>query len=124
MQSRAELRILIERALRSLLIVALAVMLWQSLRETTFDYHAMGTLGIVDALRESSASPTAPPRIDVQLDSVPSVPQRAWLGALAGAGSSVAWSGDLPPVMTGAHPTALPTGGTRITVAAPSGSSL
>ena len=45
--------------------------------------------------------------------------------ALAGgAGSKVTWSGDLAPVMIEAEPVAAPTGGTRVLVAAPRGSSV
>jgi hypothetical protein len=50
--------------------------------------------------------------------------ERAWLGALAGAGSSVTWSAALAPVMIDAQPIASPTGGTKVLVAAPSGSSV
>jgi hypothetical protein len=58
------------------------------------------------------------------LDGVPSRSERAWLGALAGAGSKVTWSGDLPAVMIDAQPVVSPTGGTRVLVAAPNGSSV
>jgi len=60
----------------------------------------------------------------VQLDSVPSKVEREWLGALAGAGSSVTWSGDVAPMMIEAQPVASPTGSTKVLVAAPSGSSV
>lgn len=60
----------------------------------------------------------------MQLDSVPSKIERAWLGALAGGGSSVTWSGDLASMMIDAQPVASPTGGTKVFVAAPSGSSV
>ena len=65
-----------------------------------------------------------PAGIHLQLDGVPAPLERAWLGALAGAGSSVTWSGDLPPVMIDAQPVASPTGGTKALIAAPAGSSV
>jgi hypothetical protein len=126
MPSRAELRIRGEQVLRGIVIAALAVMLWQSLRGTS------DSSGLTErargigrgALAKWSAAAKAPERIQVQLDSVPTPVERAWLGALTGAGSSVRWSGQLPPVMIEAQPVAAPTGGTRVFVAAPRGSSL
>jgi hypothetical protein len=127
MPSRAEIRVRLEHVLRSIVIAALALMLWQSLRgqsnSASQAVNARGT-GVGGALAKWSAMPKAPGRIHAQLDSVPSSRDRAWLGALAGAGSSVTWSGDIPPVMIDAEPFASPTGGTRILVAAPSGSSV
>lgn len=126
MLSRAEMRVRLERALRGTVIVALAVMLWQSLHQ-----HAesggvfVNARGIGDgALGGWSAMAKPPGRIHVQLDSVPSRVERAWLGALAGAGSTVRWSGDLAPLMIDAQPVASPTGGTSVLVAAPNGSSI
>jgi len=44
--------------------------------------------------------------------------------ALSGAGSDVTWSGDLSPLMIDAQPIAAPSGGTRVSIAAPRGSSV
>jgi hypothetical protein len=124
MHSRAEMRVGVEHALRGIVIAALAVMLWQSFQEQTDSRgHSVRARG-VSALAKWSGLAKAPERIHVQLDSVPSSVQRAWLGALAGAGSSVTWSGDLPPVMIDAQPIASPIGGTKVLVGAPSGSSV
>jgi hypothetical protein len=126
MLSRAEMRVRFEQVLRGIVIVVLAVMLWQSLYEQrgsggrTLSARGIGRA----ALAEWSSSPNAPARIHVQLDSVPSKIERAWLGALAGAGSSATWSGDLPSLMIDAQPVASPTGGTKLLVAAQSGSSV
>ena len=68
--------------------------------------------------------PAAPRKIHVELDSVASPLERAWLRALARSGSSVTWSGDLPALMIGAQPVASPTGGIRARIAAPSGSTV
>jgi hypothetical protein len=127
MPSRAEIRLRLEQALRGMVIAALAVMLWQSLQdERNAGSNAVSArgAGVRSALAKWSALAKAPGRIHVQWDSVPAPAERAWLGALAGAGSSVTWSGDIPAVMIEAEPVASPTGGTRVLVAAPTGSSV
>jgi hypothetical protein len=126
MPSRAELRLRLEQALRATVLVALALMLWRSLRASTdssgSDLEASGIRR--GALASWSALSKAPERIHVALDSVPTPLERAWLSALAGAGSAVTWSGDLPSLMLDAQPIAAPTGGTRVLIAAPKGSSV
>ncbi len=110
--------------MRGIVIAALALMLWGSLREhSNSGERTVTARGIArGALAEWSALAKAPGAIHVRLDSVPSGIERAWLGALAGAGSRVNWSGDVAPVMIDAQPVASPTGGTKILVAAPTGS--
>jgi hypothetical protein len=119
------MRVRLERVLRGVVIAVLAMMLWQSLHEqSVFGRQSMSSRGVGGALVKWSALAKAPTAIHVQLDSMPSRVERAWLGALAGAGSRVAWSGDLPAVMIDAQPIASPVGGTKVLVAAPSGSSV
>lgn len=126
MPSRAEMRVRTEQVLRGIVIAALAVMLWASLHErANAGARTVSARGIGrGALAEWSALANAPARIHVKLDSIPSRIERAWLSALAGAGSSVTWSGDLAPVMIDAQPVSSPTGGTKVLVAAPAGSSV
>lgn len=124
MLSRAETRVRLEHALRGMVIAVLATMLWQSLREATYSTGGFVSARGVGALAKWSQLPKSPERIRAQLDSVPSPLERAWLGALAGAGSTVRWSGDLAPVMIDAQPIVSPTGGTRVLLAAPSGPSV
>jgi hypothetical protein len=126
MLSRAEMRVRVEPVLRGIVILVLAAMLWQSMHDQIDSGgRAVSAREIGRAsLATWSSFSKAPGRIHVQLDSVPSKIERAWLGALAGAGSSVTWSGDLRAMMIDAQPVASPTGGTRILVAAPSGSSV
>ena len=125
MPSRADVRIRVEQVLRGIVIAALALMLWQSLQaQADSGGRALSVRGIGSALPKWSALARSPERIHVQLDSMPSSLERAWLAALAGAGSSVMWSGDLPPVMIDAQPLASPAGGTKVFVATPSGSSI
>ncbi|HMG95420.1 MAG TPA: hypothetical protein VK565_03915 [Gemmatimonadaceae bacterium] len=125
MPSRAEMRVRFEQILRGIVIAALGVMLWQSLfKQSNPPGQRLTARSVSGALAKWSALAQAPSGIHVQLDSVPSALERSWLGALAGAGSSVTWSGDLAPVMMDAQPVASPTGGTKVLVAAPSESSV
>jgi hypothetical protein len=125
MPSRAEIRVRVEQVLRGIVIAVLAVMLWHSLSpEGNSGGQRLSARGVRGALAKWSALAKAPSGIHLQLDSVPSPLERSWLGALAGAGSSVTWSGDLPPVMIDAQPAASPAGGTNVLLAAPSGSSV
>jgi hypothetical protein len=124
MRSHAEMRVRVEQVLRGIVIVVLAAMLWQSLHaRVDSGGRAVSARGIGRAtLANWSSFAKAPGKIHLQLDSVPSSIERAWLGAIAGAGSSVTWSGDLPALMIDAQPVASPAGGTKLLVAAPSGS--
>ena len=126
MPSRAETRVRVEQLLHAIVIVVLAVMLWQSLREQSKPgARTVSARGIGRrVLAEWSALAKAPATIHVQLDSIPSRIERAWLGALAGAGRGVTWSGDLAPAMIDAQPVASPNGGTKVFVAVPMGSSV
>jgi hypothetical protein len=125
MPSRADLRIAIERGLRGVLIAALAGLLWQSLHKqsSTADREVRSST-LNGMLASWSRAAVAPRRIHVQLDSVPGPLERDWLKALAAAGSSVTWSGDLTPLMIAAQPITSPTGGLRVSIAAPAGSVL
>jgi hypothetical protein len=126
MPSRAELRVRGEQVLRGIVIAVLAVMLWRSLGSARDDAPAsVDNRGISgNALAKWSALATPPGTIHLRLDTVPSPVQREWLSALAGAGSKVTWTGTLPPLMIDARPIAAPTGGTRVFVSAPRGSSV
>ena len=126
MPSHVEMRIRVEHALRGVVIAIMAVMLWRSLHEqANSGGQSVSARGIGrGALAEWSGRAKAPGRIHVQLDSVPSTIERAWLGALSGAGSSVMWSGDLAPVMIDAQPIASPIGGMKLLIATPTGSSV
>src|SRR5438105_449180 len=112
MPSRAEMRTPIERALRAVVIVLLAVLLWQSLTATTgLSASGVNARGIRRGdLAKWSGLAEAPNKIHVRLDSVPTPVERAWLSALAGAGSNVTWSGDVAPLMVEAQPIVAPTG--------------
>lgn len=123
MPSRAESRAVAERLLRAVVIGALGVLLWQSLRSRpTTKSDVVQARTLTGELPAWSAAAVAPPRIQVQLDSAPTTTERAWLRALTASGSRITWSGDIPAVMIAAHPVAAPGGGMRIRAASPSGS--
>lgn len=108
-----------------MLIAALAVMLWQSLhKQPSAADREVRSRTLSGMLASWTRTATAPERIHVQLDSVPGPLERDWLRALAAAGSKVAWTGDLTPLMTAAQPIASPAGGLRVSIAAPAGSVL
>jgi hypothetical protein len=115
----------LEHALRAIVIAALAAMLWQSLHRQSGGGQVVRSTSVnAQSLADLSALPTAPTGIQLRLTSVPSMVEGAWLGALAAAGSNVAWRGDLPATMIGAEPIASPSGGARVNVSAPNGASV
>jgi hypothetical protein len=120
------MRVRIEHLLRGIVIAVLALLVWQSLgRQTGSSRPTIRSRGVgLSALAKWTLSSSVPVGIRVQLDTVPVALERAWLGALAGAGSRVTWSGALPALMIDAQPVASPIAGTRVLVAAPIGSKL
>src|SRR4051794_18179039 len=126
MPSRAEMRIRVEQVLRGILLVVLAVMLWHSLTAAPgSSASSVNARGIRRGdLAKWSALAKAPERIQLQIDAVPSAVERAWLGALAGAGSNTTWSGEVSPLMVDAQPIVTPTGGTKVLISGPRGSSI
>jgi hypothetical protein len=120
MLSRAELRVLVERVLRAVVIVALAIMLWQSVSgsvgQDRIQIRSRMTPGSLAAWSRSSITPGS---IHLEVDSAPSRLERDWLAALRAAGSDISWSGNLPAVMIDAQPVASPEGGIRMRMAAP-----
>ncbi|MFL5462731.1 MAG: hypothetical protein ACJ8AC_01645, partial [Gemmatimonadaceae bacterium] len=110
MPSRVELRRRAEQVLRAIVIAALVVLLWQSLHEETSAVARSISARTVSrpSLEQWSKTPRPAAAIHVQLDSVPTPLERAWLRALGAAGSSITWSGNLPPLMIEAQPVAAP----------------
>lgn len=125
MPSRVETRGRIETVLRVISLGVIAFMLWQSLDHGAIESAVNGnTKNIRTGLRDWSRKGIAPGRISVQLDSVPGPAQRDWLAALRATGSSVSWSGSLPAIGIDVQPIAAPSGGYRMLVSAPGGSSV
>src|SRR5688500_6016153 len=105
MPSRAEMRVLIERVLRGVVIVALATMLWQSRREEADSagrsFNARGAV-LNGSLREWTTSSMIS-NIRLELESIPSPIERVWLGALGAAAGRLTWSGNIPSTMIDAQ---------------------
>lgn len=102
--------------------MSLVLMLWRSLTATSsLASNEIGARTLKGTLPRWSMTPAAARRIDIALDSAPTPLERDWLKALAGTGSSIGWTGDLPAVMIASEPVASPVGGVRVRVAAPAG---
>ena len=113
-----------EQVLRAIVIAALAVMLWRSLSPSTVQgARVVSAHGVSPSLLRQWTN-RAPSGIQLTLDAAPDRMQRAWLGALNGAGTMVTWTGRVTPLSNAAQPIASPTGGTRVAVAAPAGARL
>jgi hypothetical protein len=125
MPSRAETRGRVEIVLRVISLGVIAFMLWQSLDHGRAESVLGGkTSRLQGDLRDWTRSGIAPNRISVQLDSVPKPIERDWLAALRASGSNISWHGALPAVGFDVRPVAAPSGGYRMLVSAPAGSSV
>jgi hypothetical protein len=100
-------------------------MLFQSLNARSSLVNEDASARTLTGMLPRWTSTAVPPRhIDIALDSAPTPLERDWLKALAGAGSRVGWTGNIPAVMITSEPIASPTGGVRVRVAAPAGSNV
>ncbi len=122
MPSRAEIRSGFETALRVASLGLLASLFWLSLdRGRAERVVSAGSPNLGKALSDWSRTGLAPDRIHVELDSTPSPSHRDWLRALSGAGSRVAWSGELPPVALSTQRVSAPRGGITVLTASKAG---
>lgn len=119
------LRIWLERVAQGL---ALAIVVWllvQSLRRGEGDATEAAEVRALPAALARWSTSASPARVHVTVDSALSPAQRAWLGALGGAGTRVTWEGDgVVPVAAVADAVADPAGGTLIRAAAPRGTTI
>lgn len=120
MPSRAEVRIRIEQLLRVVVVIALIALLWRTLESTdSRQPRDVRSAHVASAtLAEWTRAPGKPGTVFLELDSVPTILDRAWLRSLGGAGSTIAWSGRPTPLMIDVQPVASPAGGNRISIAA------
>jgi hypothetical protein len=116
-----------EWGLRGAAVAALGVALWQRLAPAA--PAAAGAVARADegglgaALARWTAAPT--PAADVRLDTVPGPAARAWLAALAAAGTRVTWGAARAPALAAtAERAADPAGGLRLLAAAPHGAAV
>lgn len=106
-------------------LVLIAWLLWLSLdRGVRTTSASSGSIGLNASLRAWSVAGDPPDQIRLTLANVPSPRERDWIAALAGAGSKVAWTGDLPAVAVAAQPVVAPGGGITVLSAGPDGSAM
>lgn len=119
-----------EHALRAVAVAALALAAWQHLRPAPERPPAParvdergGARALPAALARWTATPV--PAVVVALDTLPDARTRAWLAALAAAGTRVTWQAARAPALAAsAEPAADPAGGLRVDAAAPDGTPL
>src|SRR5258705_210463 len=97
MPSRAELRRAGEWVLRTALVAGLALALWRAVRERApgAEPRAANSGSLARALDEATRSARVG-AIDLEIDGMPSIAQRAWLAALHASGVPVRWRGTPP----------------------------
>lgn len=119
MRSRdSTVRVHVERALRILALIALAVAAWSAARPAPAPVaETVDHAGLRDALGRWTTSP--PGRIHLTLDQTPRSTEREWIRALRRNGTPVTWESDvIPPLAIEAAPVADPRGGAMIWVVA------
>ena len=122
MRSPSSRRVLLERALRTVGLVALALLLWRALRPPTPPgaETAAGD-GIGAALRRWSTV-AVPSAVHVRFDSMPSPATRDWLRALDRNGTLVSWEGRrIVPTAVAVYPVPDPRHPVAIALAGPEG---
>ncbi len=129
MRSRGEggaARASAEYALRGVAVAAFALAAWQRLRpapESPPASQRADARALPAALARWTAEPV--PAVHVAFDSLPDAHTRAWLGALAGAGTRVTWrAARAPALVASAERVTDPAGGLRVDAAAPDGATL
>jgi hypothetical protein len=107
-------RVHIERVLRVLTLIALALAAWNAARpEPEPRAEESNHAGLDNALSRWTMAP--PGRIHLTLDRVPPAATRDWIRALRRAGTPVSWEAeDIPPLAIEAAPVADPRGGAMI----------
>jgi hypothetical protein len=125
MRSPADTRRVIEWGLRGVLVALLATALWRLLHETTpaAGARAARTSTLARALHDASADARIG-AIDLELDSMPAAPHRAWLAALRDAGVAVRWHGAPPALGIAAERVREPDAPVRVLLVASPGATL
>ncbi|HUF65389.1 MAG TPA: hypothetical protein VMM17_05375 [Gemmatimonadaceae bacterium] len=107
MRSLIEPRLL-EGVARTLLLSALAVLLWRAWSPPAAPREAaVSSDGLQAALEEWTTSPS-PARVSVRFEHLPGADARDWLAAVRRAGAEIAWSGELQPLAVEAVASAEP----------------
>ena len=122
MPSRAELRRLGEWVLRAALVALLALALWRALHESTpgTETRAAKASRLSHVLSDATGGRRIG-ALDVQMDALPTPPQRAWLAALRSAGVALRWHGVVPALALSAERVREPDAAVRVLLAADTG---
>lgn len=113
-------RAALEWLLRGAVIVLLAWLLVYTIRAQRHGMVEDAASPTLDRQLVRWSTVASPSRVHVRLDHPPAGRDRDWLGALAGAGTGVAWSGPkLVPTAIALEPRADPARGVDVSVAAP-----
>ena len=114
-------RVALERGLRVLSLLTLAVAIWIAVRPPVQRVPETAASAALDeALSRWTVAP--PPRIHLALNAAPSRETRDWLRAIRRGGTPVSWAGDdIPAFALEVAPFADPRGGTILWIAAPTG---
>ena len=122
MPSRAELRRSGEWVLRAALVALLALALWRALHESApgTESRATRASSLAPALNDATRGPHVG-ALDVEMDALPTPPQRAWLAALRSAGVALHWHGAVPALALSAERVREPDAPVRVLFAADTG---
>lgn len=125
MPSRAELRRRGEWVLRAALVALLALALWRSLHERTpgTEARAVRASTLARALDDATRGQRVG-ALDVEMDALPTPPQRAWLAALRSAGVALHWHGAVPALALSAERVREPDASVRVLLAADTGTAI
>ena len=122
MRSRAELRPWGEWVLRAALVALLALALWRALHESTpgAESRTAKASSVARALSDATRGRRIG-ALDVEMDALPTPPQRAWLAALRSAGVALHWHGAVPALALSAERVREPDAAVRVLLAADTG---
>lgn len=125
MPSRAELRRSGEWVLRAALVALLAFALWRALHQGTpgAESRAARASSLSRALDDATRGSRVG-ALDVEMDVLPTPPQRAWLAALRSAGVALHWHGAVPALALSAERVREPDAPVRVLLAADTGTAV
>jgi len=125
MPSRAELRRAGEWVLRTALVAGLALALWRAVHERApgAEPRAANSGSLARALDEATRGARVG-AIDLEIDGMPSIAQRAWLAALHASGVPVRWRGTPPALGLSAERVREPDAAVRVLLAADVGTAV
>ena len=111
--------------MRVALVTLLALALWRGLHESTpgTEWRAAGASSLARSLTDATRGRRVG-ALDVEMDALPTPPQRAWLAALQSAGVAVHWHGAAPALALSAERVREPDAPVRVLLAADAGAAI